>query len=285
MRRTIAPRILGQVLFLFVVSLLNIPLVFGQVNQPAVSQLILADESPAASIGSRSYHRHRCNRLEETNKMAFLDNSSNDIIVAEKNNGTVRRVIEGVIQPEPLVDVAVANDNGTNERGLLGMAVAKQNETTTYVFLYFTESGDGRDGSDSEGIVPAGNRLYRYELLENTEGTAKLINSKLLLDLPARPGPRYNGGPLLVNQNQNNNDIIVYLMIGDLDHRETQSENYGDGPPPDGTGGILAVDTDGNPLPNPVLVEQVRQEENEDDEEQDEDEDNDDDDRENKTRE
>ena len=261
--------------------MLNIPLVFGQVNQPAVSQLILADESPAAVSDPDLTIDTVATGLKRPTAMAFLDNSSNDIIVAEKNNGTVRRVIEGVIQPEPLVDVAVANDNGTNERGLLGMAVAKQNETTTYVFLYFTESGDGRDGSDSEGIVPAGNRLYRYELLENTEGTAKLINSKLLLDLPARPGPRYNGGPLLVNQNQNNNDITVYLMIGDLDHRETQSENYGDGPPPDGTGGILAVDTDGNPLPNPVLVEQVRQEENEDDEEQDEDEDNDDDDREN----
>jgi aldose sugar dehydrogenase len=197
--------------------------------------------------------------------MAFLGNSSDDIIVTEKNNGTVRRVIEGVIQPEPLVDVAVANNNNTNERGLLGMAVAKQNETTTYVFLYYTESGDGRDGSDSEGVVPAGNRLYRYELVQNTDGTAKLINPKLLLDLPVRPGPRYNGGPLLVSQNQNNDATIVYLMIGDLDHRETQSENYEDGPPPDGTGGILAIDTEGNPLPNPVLVEQVSEDDEDDD--------------------
>ena len=185
--------------------------------------------------------------------MAFLG-SSDDIIVADKDNGTVRRIIGGVIQPEPLVDVAVANNNDTNERGLLGMAVARQNETSTYVFLYYTESGGGQDGDDSRGIVPAGNRLYRYELVENTNGnstSAELINPKLLLDLPARPGPRYNGGPLLVSQNQN--DTTVYLMIGDLDHRESQAENYEDGPPPDGTGGILAVDIEGNPLPNPVL--------------------------------
>ena len=198
--------------------------------------------------------------------MAFLG-SSDDIIVADKDNGTVRRIIGGVIQPEPLVDVAVANNNDTNERGLLGMAVARQNETSTYVFLYYTESGGGQDGDDSRGIVPAGNRLYRYELVENTNGnstSAELINPKLLLDLPARPGPRYNGGPLLVSQNQN--DTTVYLMIGDMDHRESQAENYGDGPPPDGTGGILAVDTEGNPLPNPVLVEQVNGDEDNGDE-------------------
>src|SRR5215207_4241547 len=192
--------------------------------------------------------------------MAFLGNSSDDIIVTEKDNGTVRRIIDGELQEEPLIEVPVANNNNTNERGLLGMALAKQNETTTYVFLYYTESGDGQTGSDEQGVVPAGNRLYRYELVENANSTsAELINPKLLLDLPARPGPRYNGGPLLVSQNQN--DTIVYLMIGDLDHRESQAENYEDGPPPDGTGGILAVDVEGNPLPNPVLVEQVNGEE------------------------
>jgi aldose sugar dehydrogenase len=82
------------------------------------------------------------------------------------------------------------------------MAVAKQNETTTYVFLYYTESGGGQDCDDAAGIVPAGNRLYRYELAENLDdgntSSFRLINPKLLLDLPARPGPRYNAGPLLM---------------------------------------------------------------------------------------
>src|SRR5215217_7368868 len=195
--------------------------------------------------------------------MAFLGNSSDDIIVTEKDNGTVRRIIDGELQEEPLIEVPVANNNNTNERGLLGMALAKQNETTTYVFLYYTESGDGQTGSDEQGVVPAGNRLYRYELVENANSTsAELINPKLLLDLPATPGPRYNGGPLLVSQNQG--DITIYLMIGDLDHHRTQALNYVDGPPPDGTGGILAIDAEGNPLPNPVLVGQTNSEEEED---------------------
>ncbi|MDQ4015169.1 MAG: PQQ-dependent sugar dehydrogenase [Thermoproteota archaeon] len=261
--------------FLFIVLLVNLPVAAaGQdivveeepdivvEEEPQVDPFrIPADDAPAAINDPNLQIEEIATDLNHPTAMAFLG-SSDDIIVADKDNGTVRRIIGGVIQPEPLVDVAVANNNDTNERGLLGMAVARQNETSTYVFLYYTESGGGQDGDDSRGIVPAGNRLYRYELVDNTNGnstSAELINPKLLLDLPARPGPRYNGGPLLVSQNQN--DTTVYLMIGDLDHRESQAENYEDGPPPDGTGGILAVDTEGNPLPNPVLVEQVTGEE------------------------
>ena len=223
---------------------------------------IPADDEPPAVDDPNLEAEELVVGLLRPTAMAFLDDSGDDIIVTFKDNGTVRRIIDGVLQPEPLIDVAVANNNNTNERGLLGMAVAEQNETTTYVFLYYTESGDGEDGSDAQGVVPAGNRLYRYELVANADtGSAELINPKLLLDLPARPGPRYNGGPLLVSQNQS--ETIVYLMIGDLDHRESQSLNFEDGPPPDGTGGILAVDVEGNPLPNPVLVAQVNGEEEE----------------------
>src|SRR5918999_742352 len=129
-------------------------------TQPAISsQLMIADESPSAISDPNLRIDRIATGLNTPVAMAFLGNSSDDIIVAEKNNGTVRRIIEGLVQPEPLVDVAVANNNDTNERGLLGMAVAKQNETITYVFLYYTESGDGQDGDDSEGVVPAGNRL------------------------------------------------------------------------------------------------------------------------------
>src|SRR5215204_1185660 len=223
---------------------------------PRAARRIPADDEPSAVNDPNLKVEEIVGGLIYPTAMAFLGNSSDDMIVTEKDNGTVRRIIDGVLQEEPLIEVPVANDNGTNERGFLGMAVAKQNETTTYVFLYYTESGDGQTGSDAQGVVPAGNRLYRYELVEDPDsGSAKLINPKLLLDLPARPGPRYNGGPLLVSQNQNG--TFLYLMIGDLDHHTSKSENYEDGPPPDGTGGILAIDAEGNPLPNPVLVGQV----------------------------
>jgi aldose sugar dehydrogenase len=233
--------------------------------QPEVDPLrIPADDEPHAVRDPDLRIEEIATGLKRPTAMAFL--GDNDIIVTEKDNGTVRRVIDGVLQPEPLVDVAVANDNNTNERGLLGLAVAKQSETTTYVLIYYTESGGGQDGDDADGTVPAGNRLYRYELVEDPDsGSAQLINPKLLLDLPARPGPRYNAGPMLVSQNLNG--TIIYLMIGDLDHHRSQSENYEDGPPPDGTGGIMAIDIEGNPLPNPVLLGQVNTEEENGDEE------------------
>src|ERR671930_975364 len=58
--------------------------------------------------------------LKSPSTMAFL--GPNDILVNEKLNGTVQRIIDGKIQPQPVLDVSVANKN---ERGMLGIAVAK----------------------------------------------------------------------------------------------------------------------------------------------------------------
>jgi aldose sugar dehydrogenase len=45
---------------------------------------------------------------------------------------------------------------------------------------------------------PAGNRLYRYELVNN-----RLVNPKLLLSLPATPGPNYDGGKVVIGPDNN----------------------------------------------------------------------------------
>ncbi|HYZ59952.1 MAG TPA: hypothetical protein VE544_09885, partial [Nitrososphaeraceae archaeon] len=109
--------------------------------------------------------------------MAFL--SQNDILVLEKDKGTVMRIIDGVVQPQPLLDVNVATEV---ERCMCGIAVSQNNETgTTNVFLYYTEA-------DALGAA-MGNRVYRYELQEGPPGSAgSLVNPVLLLDLPADPG-------------------------------------------------------------------------------------------------
>ena len=112
--------------------------------------------------------------LEKPTSMAFL--GPNDILVTEKETGKVMRIIDGQIQDTPVLDVAVAN---SIERGLLGIAIAKQPDGKTYVFLSYTESGNDADGSDFEDDVdPAGNRLYRYEYVDG-----QLKNPTLLLDL------------------------------------------------------------------------------------------------------
>src|SRR5215210_7277303 len=52
--------------------------------------------------------------LENPTSMAFL--GSNDILVLEKDSGTVKRIVNGTIQQQPLLDVNVANKS---ERGML----------------------------------------------------------------------------------------------------------------------------------------------------------------------
>ena len=129
--------------------------------------------------------------------MAFL--GSNDILVTEKETGKVMRIIDGQIQDTPVLDVSVAN---SLERGLLGIAVAKQPDGTTFVFLSYTESGNDEDGSDVEDNVdPEGNRLYRYEFVDG-----QLINPVLLLDLTATPPNdrgEHNGGKIRIGPDNN----------------------------------------------------------------------------------
>jgi glucose/arabinose dehydrogenase len=75
--------------------------------------------------------------------MAFI--GPDDILVLKKNDGQVRRVIGGVLQPTPVLDVAV---NQLSERGLLGMALHPAFQSTAWVYLYYTESSTGGDSQD-----------------------------------------------------------------------------------------------------------------------------------------
>jgi glucose/arabinose dehydrogenase len=173
--------------------------------------------------------------LKFPTSMAFL--GPNDILVLEKNNGTVQRIVNGIMLKNPLLDVNVANKG---ERGMLGIAIAPKHEKNkpTYVFLYYTESKtkDGEDSGD-KSIDPLGNRLYRYELADNN---TKLVNPKLLLDLPATPGPFHNGGRTIIGPDNN-----VYLSIGDVEGHINKVRNFGNGKRPDGSGGILRITQDG----------------------------------------
>jgi aldose sugar dehydrogenase len=210
--------------------------------------------------------------LKRPTSMAFL--GDNDFLVLEKNTGLVKRIVNGNIVSEPLLDVAVANEK---ERGLLGVAVQlgyTQNDTesedeteskikadSTHVLLYYTESS-GKDGIDDcplinyceKGTEPNGNRLYRY-LLDEDKG--KLVNPELLLELPSTPGSDHVGGSLIIGP-----DGHVYLSSGDghscsygscdTGIRNTvlnsQTANQQLGKEPNGRGGIIRVTQDGLPV-------------------------------------
>lgn len=136
--------------------------------------------------------------------MAFL--SPDDFLDIGKNNGKVLRVINGTVLSN-LIDVKVANKI---ERGLLGLAVSKnlnsvgdsndeENTFETKIYLFYTEAD--KDGNDVCPKVstcenkPEGNRLYGYDLEQN-----RLVNQKLLLDLPASRGPDHIGGIIKIGR-------------------------------------------------------------------------------------
>ena len=170
--------------------------------------------------------------ITDPTSMAFL--GPDDILVLEKNDGTVKRIENGEILEEPLLDL---NVNGVDERGLLGIAVSRDHPRQTFVFLYYTEA----EAKDNGKVL--GNRLYRYEFVNET-----LVNPKLLLDLPYLPGPAHNGGVITIGPDNN-----VYLVIGELlstvydktDQIRTEAQNYLDGEQVDGRSGILRITQDG----------------------------------------
>jgi glucose/arabinose dehydrogenase len=174
----------------------------------------------------------------EPSTMTFL--GQDDLLILDRDEGKVYRVTDG-IQSGPLLDVNVGTDG---YRGLLGVVATVNEKKLINVFLYFTEARK-HDGDDvgKTPINPLGNRLYKYDLVNN-----KLINPKKLLDLPSMPGPRHVGGLLRIGPDNN-----VYLTIGDLDgtfrykQYETMTQNYPEGIVPDGRSGILAVTQDGKP--------------------------------------
>jgi len=174
--------------------------------------------------------------LSTPTTMSFV--GPGDILVLEKDTGMVKRVVNGKVLAKPVLDVNVAN---SIERCMCGIAVSKDS-TTTYVFIYYTEIA-GKDGDDKVGKQPIGNRVYRYELSGDV-----LTNPLLLMDLPANPGPRHNGGDIMIGPDNN-----LYVSIGDIDGSfkgsatETKAQNYEDGVDPDGRGGILRITQDGQP--------------------------------------
>jgi glucose/arabinose dehydrogenase len=171
--------------------------------------------------------------LSSPTSMAFIDN--NHILVLEKD-GNIRLVSNGQLQSQPVLHVSV---DTTSERGLLGIAVLNSNSISTtnnsnnnnkVVFLYYTESQGGE----------LRNRVYSFQW-----NVQSLINPKLILDLPALPGPNHNAGKLAIGP-----DNYLYAIIGELRHNG-KLQNIKDGPDADDTGVIFRVNpADGSPAKN-----------------------------------
>ncbi len=199
-----------------------------------------------------NYNRHLkielvAEGLFSPTSMAFLDNHK--ILVLEKNTGAVRLISHGILQYKPVLKLRV---DPKGERGLLGIAVLHtknnngyyydNNNNNTEVFLYFTESKNKNDSNNTDD-EQLRNRVYKYDWNGQT-----LIDPRLVVDLPAFPGPYHNGGKLIFGP-----DHYLYIVIGDLAGPKTQALNNKTGPAADGTGGILRVPQDGRPVSDPIL--------------------------------
>jgi glucose/arabinose dehydrogenase len=172
--------------------------------------------------------------LSTPTTMAFI--GSDDFLILQKNDGKVRRVIAGVLQPNAVLDV---NVDSAAERGLLGITVHPNFPMAPFVYLYFTESSTAGDSSGS----PAGNRIYRY-----TWNGATLTDPALIIDLPVIPGPNHDGGIITFGP-----DGMLYGVIGDL-NRNGQLQNNASGAAPDDTSVILRLNEDGSvPGDNPFF--------------------------------
>jgi len=129
----------------------------------------------------------------------------NDLLVLEKNSGTVRHIKDNLLLDSPVLDVEVSN---YGEHGLLGITSVENN-----VFLFFTEAYH-------DGGRALENRVYQY----SWDGT-NLVNPVLLKTIPGFER-EYVGGEMVSDLSGN-----VFAVTGEnykigLLQNTPQNESY-----------------------------------------------------------
>ena len=174
--------------------------------------------------------------LSAPTTMAFL--GPDDLLVLQKDDGRVRRVIGGVLQPGEVLDLPV---DSWPDRGLLGIAVDPDFLNHPFVYLFYSEA-------PADGQLLTAHRVVRY----SWDG-ASLSAPKVLLDLPIAPSKFRCGGLLAFGP-----DDRLYATMGDL-QRLGKLQNRPTGPDPDDTSTILRIFADGTvPAENPFSLASMR---------------------------
>src|SRR4030095_11564106 len=200
---------------------------------------------------------------------------ANDFLVLEKASGLVKRVTNGVVQPTPVLDLAV---NSNSERGLLSLVLHPNFPATPFMYVRWTQSSTAADSNVNTAVPLLGNRVDRF--LWN--GSALTLESNIVMlralqtdnvPVPGHPGTN-NANP----QGNHNGGVIrfgpdgkLYIFMGDQGRRgwlqnlangpfETApfvDDTFG-GPEPDNahlSGVILRLNPDGTaPTDNPFFA-------------------------------
>jgi glucose/arabinose dehydrogenase len=166
--------------------------------------------------------------LSQPVNMAFI--GPGDFLFLEKATGMVRRVTNGVLAANPVLDLAV---NSASERGLLGIALHPRFPATPWVYLFWTESTTGADTNILSETPVLGNRVDRFmwdgATLTLVQNLIKLraLQEDATNATPANPtGQRGNhdGGVIAFGH-----DGKLYIFMGD-NGRRGQTQNLVDGP-------------------------------------------------------
>jgi glucose/arabinose dehydrogenase len=199
----------------------------------------------------------------------------NDFLFLEKASGQVKRVVNGVIQPTAVLDLAV---NSNSERGLLSLALHPNFPATPWVYVRWTQSSTGVDTTAALEVPLLGNRVDRFRW----DGSTLVPDRNIIMlralqtdtiEVPGHPGTANPGNPA---GNHNGGvmrfgpDGKLYIFMGDQGRRgwlqnlqngpfETApfvDDTFG-GPAPDNahlSGVILRLNDDGSsPSDNPFF--------------------------------
>jgi glucose/arabinose dehydrogenase len=157
--------------------------------------------------------------------MAFV--GSDDILVLQQLDGTVLRVLNGTVLPDPVLDLPV--DNGLLDRGLLGIALDPDFANDGFVYLLYVLAD--MDGGPATGI-----RVDRFRW----DGSA-LVEQHPVMSLSIRPNVFRIGGVILFG-----GDDALYTITGDQ-QKLGKLQNVTSGGSPDDTSSILRTFGDGAP--------------------------------------